>query len=77
MPKVIVYSTPMCPFCVKVKDFLKANNIEFEEVDVSVNQEKAQEMIAKSKQTGVPVVEIDGKIIVGFNPSAIAEELNL
>ncbi len=77
MAKVTVYSTPTCPFCVKVKEFLETNNVEFDYVDVSVDQEKAQEMIEKSGQSGVPVVDIDGKIIVGFNPSAIAEALNL
>lgn len=77
MANVIVYSTPTCPFCVKVKEFLETNKIEFEYVDVSVDQARGQEMVEKSGQTGVPVVDIDGKIIVGFNPSAIAEALNL
>ena len=65
MAKVIVYSTPSCPYCTMVKDFLKENNIEFETYDVSQDQEKGKEMIEKSGQTGVPVIDIDGEIIAG------------
>ena len=74
---VIVYSTPTCPFCIRAKQFLKDNNIQFEDIDVSENHEKAQEMIKKSGQMGVPVLEIDGKIIVGFDKDKIKEELGL
>lgn len=77
MTRIVVYSTQTCPFCFKVKDFLKANKVKFEEVDISLDMRKAQEMIMKSGQSGVPVIEIDGKIIIGFNPSAIAEALKL
>lgn len=77
MTKVKVYSTPLCPFCVKLVEFLKANKVKFEYIDVSVDEKGAQEMVEKSGQTGVPVTEIDGKIIVGYNPSAIAEALKL
>jgi len=59
------------------KDFLKQNRIEFEDIDVSKNQKAAQEMIEKSGQMGVPVIDIDGKIIVGFNVPAIKEALKL
>jgi len=75
--KVKVYSTPVCPWCNKVKDFLRENNIEFEEVDVAEDREAAMEMIKKSGQTGVPVIEIDGKMIVGFNEPEIRKALNL
>lgn len=77
MAKVIVYSTSTCPWCVKTKQFLKENNIEFEDIDVSSNEEKAKEMIEKSGQMGVPVIDIDGKIIVGFNQPEIKKALNL
>jgi glutaredoxin 3 len=77
MAKVIVYSTDACPFCVKAKDFLKEKNVEFEVFDVSKDQEKAQEMIKKSGQQGVPVLDIDGKIIVGFDQPAILGALGL
>lgn len=75
--KVTVYSTSTCPFCIRAKQFLKDNNIVFEEIDVSSDQEKAQEMIKKSGQMGVPVIEIDGDIIVGFDKEKIKESLDL
>lgn len=75
--KVTVYSTTTCPFCVRAKQFLKENNIAFEEIDVSENHAKAQEMIKKSGQMGVPVIEIDGEIIVGFDKEKIKEVLEI
>jgi glutaredoxin-like YruB-family protein len=66
--KVTVYSTPTCPYCVYAKDFFKENNVAFTDVDVSRNQSAAQEMITKSGQMGVPVIDIDGTILVGFQP---------
>ena len=77
MASVKVYSTPACPWCHKAKDFLKANNIEFEDIDVSVNQEASDEMVKKSGQMGVPVLDIDGQIIVGFDQEAIKKALKL
>ena len=74
---VKVYSTSTCPYCIRVKEFLKSNNITFENVDVGVNQEAAQEMMNKSGQMGVPVVDIDGQIIVGFDKPAISKALGL
>ena len=75
MAKIKVYTTPMCPWCHRLKDFLKEKGVEFEELDVSVDREAAQEMISKSGQMGVPQIEINGKIIVGFDQGAIEEEL--
>lgn len=72
-----VYSTPTCPYCVRAKQFLKDNNIAFENIDVASNPEKAQEMMDKSGQMGVPVLDIDGKIIVGFDKDKIKELLQL
>jgi len=77
MHEVKVYSTPTCPFCVRVKQFLKEHNIDFVDIDVSQDQQAAQEMIKKSKQMGVPVVEIDGNIVVGFDEQKIRELLDL
>lgn len=74
---VVVYSTPTCPFCAMVKNYLKENKIEFTEHDVSADQAKAQEMIDKSGQTGVPVVDIDGTVIVGFDKEKIKSALGL
>lgn len=64
---VIVYSTPTCPWCKKAKEFLKKNNVKFKSVDVSSNSKAAQEMMKKSGQMGVPVIDVDGKIVIGFD----------
>lgn len=75
--KVKVYSTKTCPYCVMLKDFLKENNIEFEDIDVGENQEAADEMVEKSKQMGVPVIDVDGFIIIGFNKPLLKKALEL
>ena len=75
MAKIKVYSTPVCPHCHALKDFLKEKGIEFEDIDVAADQEKAKEMVEKSGQMGVPVIEINGKIIVGFDREKIEKEL--
>ena len=77
MLNVKVYSTSTCSYCVMVKDFLKKNNIQFQNIDVGINPKASQEMIDKSGQMGVPVLDIDGQIIVGFDKDAISEALNL
>jgi len=77
MSDVIVYSTPSCPYCKMAKEYLKSKNIEFEDVDVSANMERAMEMIRKSGQQGVPVLDIKGKIIIGFNKPEIDATLGL
>ncbi|MEW6008767.1 MAG: glutaredoxin family protein [Candidatus Omnitrophota bacterium] len=75
--RVIVYSTPTCPYCIRLKQFLADNNIEFENLDVSTNEQAAEEMVQKSGQMGVPVLDIDGEIIVGFNRERISKALGL
>lgn len=75
--KVKIYSTPTCPFCARAKQFLKTNNIEFEEIDVSQNQEAAEEMVRQSKQMGVPVLDIEGEIIIGFDKEKISQTLGI
>jgi len=80
MKKVKVYTTPTCPYCVMVKEFLKEKGVEFEEIDVSLeeNQKKfLEEIVPKSKSMGVPQIEIDGEIVVGFDKEKILELLNL
>lgn len=67
MAKVIVYSTTTCPYCVMVKNWLKEKKVEYEDINVGIDQAKAKEMIAKSGQMGVPVEDIDGEIIIGFD----------
>lgn len=74
---VKIYTTTHCPYCVMAKKFLEENKVEFEEINVQENHEAAHEMVEKSGQMGVPVLEINGKIIVGFNKKEIKQALNL
>lgn len=69
---VKVYSTPTCPFCTMAKNYLKQNEVSFEDVDVSKDREQAMDMIKKSGQRGVPVIDYDGEIIVGFDKKKLA-----
>lgn len=75
MVKIKVYSTSICPWCHKVKDFLKKNKVKFENKDVAENEEARNEMIEKSGQMGVPVIDIDGEIIVGYDIEKIKKAL--
>lgn len=75
MAKVKIYSTPTCPWCMKAKEWMKENNVEFEDFDVSQNEEKRNYMIEKSGQMGVPVIEIGDKIIIGFDEDEIKKAL--
>jgi glutaredoxin 3 len=68
---VTVYSTPSCPYCTMAKNYLKQKEIPFEEFDVSQDQPRAEEMVRKSRQMGVPVLDVNGTIIVGFSPKDI------
>lgn len=74
---VKVYSTPTCPYCIRLKQFLNEKNIGFENIDVSGDQEKAQEMVKKSGQISVPVVDIEGEVIVGFDKDRITKALDI
>lgn len=74
---VTIYSTPTCPYCKMAKDFMAENKVEFKEVDVASDEKSAQEMIEKSGQMGVPVIDIGGEIIVGFDREAIKKALDL
>lgn len=66
--KVIVYSTTTCPYCVMAKDWFKEKGVIYEDKNVGVDREAGQEMITKSGQMGVPVIDIDGQVVVGFQP---------
>lgn len=68
---VTVYSTPTCPWCVRVKEYLKYKNVKFKDVNVAMDRLGAMEMIQKSSQRGVPVVDIEGNIVIGFNQTKI------
>tara|TARA_Y100000310_G_scaffold97479_1_gene95118 strand:- start:8768 stop:9007 length:240 start_codon:yes stop_codon:yes gene_type:complete len=75
--KVKVYSTPTCPWCHKAKDWLKENNVEFEDINVAEDKKAQEEMIEKSGQRGVPVIEVDDEILVGFDKDKLKELLGL
>ena len=75
--KVKVYSTESCPFCVDAKDFLKKNKIKFEDINVNKDRKAAMEMIQKSGQSGVPVIDVDGEIIIGFDANKLKKALKL
>ena len=77
MAKVTIYSTPTCPYCIQVKEYLKEKSVEYTDYNVADDQDKATEMVEKSGQMGVPVVNIDGKITVGFNKAEIDKLLGL
>jgi len=77
MMKVKVYSTPFCPYCTMAKEFLKKHAIKFEKINVQENRAAAIEMIKKSGQSGVPVIEVDGNIIVGFDEKKLSQALRL
>ncbi len=72
-----IYSTPTCPYCEMAKEYFKERNVKYENYDVSDDQKAQEEMIKKSHQMGVPVIDIDGIIIVGFNRSEIDKALKL
>jgi glutaredoxin-like YruB-family protein len=74
---VKVYSATWCPWCYKVKDFLKANKILFQEIDVEKVPGAAEELTKKTGQTGIPVIDIDGEMIIGFNEPALRKALGI
>jgi glutaredoxin 3 len=73
---VTVYSTPSCPYCTMTKNFLKAKEIPFVEYDVSKDRLHAEEMVRKSGQMGVPVIDVGGKIFVGYQPAEIERAMS-
>ncbi|MBF0493505.1 MAG: glutathione S-transferase N-terminal domain-containing protein [Candidatus Omnitrophica bacterium] len=77
MKKVTVYSTPMCGYCIRLKQFLDQKGVEYETIDISKDPSKLQELVKKSGQMGVPVTDIEGKIIVGFDKQEIVEALGI
>ena len=74
---VKIYSTPTCAYCHAEKEFFKEHNIEFQEFDVFADAKARQEMIEKTGQLGVPVTDIDGQIIIGFERGKIKQLLGI
>ncbi len=69
--KVVIYSTPTCPYCKRAKDYLSRKGIPYTDINVAQDREKAKEMIQKSGQMGVPVITIDNEVVVGFNQTLL------
>jgi len=73
--KVKIYSSPICPTCEMAKKFFKEKGVEYEDIDIFKDKEKAKEMVEKSGQKRVPVIEIDEEVFSGFNKKKIEEAL--
>jgi len=76
-PNIRVFSTPSCPYCHTLKAFLDEKGFKYEDIDVAEDDKAREEMIQKSDQMGVPVIEIDGQIIIGFDKEKISQLLNI
>ncbi len=75
--KILVYTLPTCPWCKKTKDFLKKYWVKFKNIDISKSLVKRKEMIKKSGQDGVPVIDVNGRIIVGYDEKELKKALEL
>ena len=75
--KVKIYTTSTCPWCVKTKEFFKANNVKYSEINVGMDEKARNEMFDKSGQFGVPVIDVNGTIIVGYDKEALKKALDL
>jgi len=77
MKNVIIYSTPTCVYCKMAKEFFKKNNIQYTDFNVAEDPKAREEMVKKSGQLGVPVIDIEGEIIVGFNQKELERILGI
>jgi glutaredoxin-like YruB-family protein len=75
--QVTIYSTPTCPYCKQAKEFMREHNVAFKDVDVASDSKAAQEMIEKTGQMGVPVIEVGSELIVGFDKKRLAKALGV
>jgi len=73
--KIKLYGVPGCPFCRRTREFLKSKGLAFEDIDVAADREKAKEMVEKSGQMSVPVIEIDGEMFIGFDRDEMEKKL--
>ena len=72
-----IYSTPSCIYCKLAKEFFDKNNIKYEDVNVAEDRQAREEIVKKTQQMGVPVIEIDGQIVVGFDQQRLSELLGI
>lgn len=77
MAEVIIYTTPTCVYCKMAKAFFEQNHISYKEKDVAYDLQAREEMVQKSSQMGVPVIDIDGNIVIGFNKQKLSELLGI
>lgn len=77
MPSVKIYTTPTCPWCKRTKEFFKENGVKFQEVNVLADEKARTEMVERSGQMGVPVIDVDGQIIVGWDEDALKKALKI
>ena len=77
MKKTIIYTTSSCVYCKMAKAFFKEHNVVYEEKDVSQNAAARDEMMSKSNQMAVPVIEIDGELVIGFDKPRLSQLLNI
>lgn len=77
MPEVTIYTTPTCVYCKMAKELFEKNGVRYTEYDVLADMARRKEMVAKSHQLGVPVIDIDGEIWVGFNRAEIGKALGI
>jgi len=77
MAEVRIYTTPTCPYCKMAKKFLQDNKVAYQELNVAEDKKALDEMLKRSKQLSVPVIDIDGQIIIGFNMPQIKQRLGL
>jgi glutaredoxin 3 len=75
--KVIIYTTPSCVYCKMTKEFFAKNNVQYEERNVATDMQAREEMLDKSQQLGVPVIDVDGTIIIGFDKKNLETALGL
>lgn len=73
---IIVYSTPTCHYCTMAKNYFTKMGVSYQDINVGIDRVAAQEMVRKSGQMGVPVIDIDGQIIVGFQPTLFEKLIN-
>lgn len=77
MSKITIYTTPYCAYCKMAKEYFESKGIEYAEYDVMTDVAKREEMVKKSGQLGVPVIDIDGQIIIGFDRQKINQYLGI
>lgn len=77
MANITIYTTPSCVYCKATKAFFKENNVAYEERDVSADARARDEMIQKSQQMGVPVIDVDGEIVVGFDKPKLSRLIGI